>query len=53
MLVETFDEQCNPGLYYLKYHPRYHIKKDIRRFNSQSVLDSNLYEYFNVQIKKA
>lgn len=51
MLVDTFHEHCNSGLCALKYHSLGHIADYLRKFGTFSVLDSGLYEQFNVHIK--
>lgn len=52
MLVETFDEDCNFGLYTLKYHLLDPKVINIKRFGKESVLNSILNENFHVLIKQ-
>lgn len=53
MLVQTFPDRCESGLYPLKYQLFGHVIEDIRRFQTPSVLDSGPYDYFNFLVKQA
>lgn len=53
MLVETFDEHFDPGLYTLKYYLLDHSVDDIQTFGALSVLDSSPCEHSNLHTKQA
>lgn len=53
MLVNTLDDHCDSSLYIVMHHLLDHMVEDIRTYRTQSVLDSMLYEQFNVHVKHA
>lgn len=53
LLVDTFSENCDSGLYTLQHHLLDHIMADIRRSRTMLVLDSSSNEHFNKHIKLA
>lgn len=53
LLVRTFGEHCNSGLYILKFHLLDHVVEDLRLFGTLSVLDASRFEQYSVSIKQA
>lgn len=53
MLVTMFEENYAYCSYTLKYQLLHHMKEVIRRFLKLSILNSSLYEHFNVHIRQA
>lgn len=53
MLVKTFDEDCDIGLYTLQYHLLAHMVEIILKCLMLSVLDNSSHEYFNIYIRPA
>lgn len=52
IFVDTVDERCDSGLYFLEYHLLDHMVGDLQRFGKLSVLDSCRYAHFNLHIKQ-
>lgn len=53
MLVETFDRDCNFGLYTLEDQLFDLMVDGTQRFETLSVLNDSPYKNFNMQIKQA
>lgn len=51
IVVDNFDEHCDSNLYTLNWNLHDYTVEDLRIFVAMCVIESSLYEHYNVYIK--